>query len=195
MRNINLFVNWFDSKVRPEEFEFCYKQNLKIFDKVINFRDRPTFNDFFKYGARFDDEINVIANLDIYFNESIRLAKWIKEDNFYCLTRHEDDGKGNIITFKERYYGHPGDWSQDAWIFTGKKILEIDAPFMLGERGCDNHLAWLAKEAGFKVHNPCLDIMAIHRHNIDRSASMGRGERVGSKDKYIRVPIEKLRLL
>lgn len=160
-----------------------------IFDRVINLKGRPTFNDFFDVAALFPDDVNVISNLDIYFDESIELAKWIANYEVYCLTRWEDDQKGNIIRFKDRHYGHPGEWSQDAWIFTGG--VKVDAPFGLGYRGCDNHLAYLFTEKGLKVYNFSEDIRAIHVHNIDPSASMGRGEKVGD-NKYLNVPITRL---
>jgi hypothetical protein len=194
MRTANLFINWFDSEVRPQEFDYCLKKNLKVFDRIINIKGRPTFTDFFHVASKFPEDVNVIANLDIYFDESLELAQWITEDVAYCLTRHEDDGLGNIITFKEKHYGHPGEWSQDAWIFTGTKILDIKADFCLGERGCDNHIAYLFKEAGFEILNPAEDIRAIHCHTIDTSASMGRGERVGD-GKYLNVPLGKLKML
>ena len=197
MRKINLFINWFDSPVRPQEFDYCLKKNLVLFDRVINLNGRPTFTDFFmSAGLGYPDDINVIANLDIYFDETIRLTKWIESDTVYCLTRHESDGVGNLKTFKDAH-GHTGDWSQDAWVFTGINIVNVPAPFCPGERGCDNHLAWLFKEAGYKVLNPSIDIRAIHLHTVDRSASMGRGERVagGDGNKYLNVIPDNLKMV
>jgi len=193
MRKINLFCNWFESKVRPQEFDYCLKKNLMVFDRVINLKGRPTFKEFFADAGRFAEDVNVVANLDIYFDESIKLAKWITDDVVYCLTRWEDDGKGNICTFKEKHYGHPGEWSQDAWIFTGTKVQNIESGFCLGDRGCDNHLAWLFNQGGIKVQNPSEDIKAIHLHTIDSSASMGRGKKVGDGN-YMKVEIGKLKM-
>lgn len=192
MRNINLLINWFDSTVRPQEFDTCLKRNLRLFHRVVNLNGRPTFTDFFRCASKFPDDINVVANLDIYFDDTINLAQWIDQDTVYCLTRWEDTGS-RVIQFKDRHNGHPGEWTQDAWIFTGNRILEVCAPFCLGERGCDNHLAWLFKQAGFNVLNPSLDIRAIHLHNIDTGASMGRGERVGDGN-YLGVKPENIRM-
>ena len=188
MRNINLFVNWFDHPERGPEFDYCLKRNLAIFDRVINLKGRPTFNQFLDVAKRFNKDVNVIANLDIYFDETIRLSGWIAENEIYCLTRWEDDGIGNVISFADKHYGHPGDWSQDAWIFTG--IPDINLDFCMGEPGCDNHIAYLFTEAGYKVTNPSMTIKAIHIHNIDRDASRSRS-RVGD-GKYLNVPITKL---
>ena len=137
---INLFINWFQSKTRPNEFEYCLLKNLLIFDRVINLNGRPTFNEFFATMSKYPDDCNVIANLDIFFDKSIYLAKNIKKGVAYCITRHEWTGQ-KAVSFADYNYGHPGEWSQDAWVFTGNKILDIDAPFPLGYRGCDNYLA------------------------------------------------------
>jgi len=193
MKKINLWINWFDSPVRPQEFDYCLKRNLLVFDRIINLKDRPHFQTFFAEAGRYAEDINVVANLDIYFDQSIHLAKWITDDTIYCLTRHEDDGKGNICTFGEKHYGHPGEWSQDAWIFTGVKIQKVHAEFCMGERGCDNHLAYLFLEAGFNVSNPSEDIRAIHMHTIDPSASVNRGKKVGA-GKYNKVEICKIKM-
>jgi hypothetical protein len=194
MRNTNLFINWFESTVRPEEFDYCLKQNLKVFDRVVNLNGRPTFTDFFHATSKFLEDVNVIANLDIYFDESIKLAQWITQDCVYCLTRWEHRSGGEIQPFEKRHYGHPGEWSQDAWICTGNKILDIKADFTMGVGGCDNHLAYLLKEAGFKILNPSKEIRAIHKHDIDPSASRGRGTAVGDRTTRIAVPITELKM-
>ena len=193
MKKINLFTNWFESGVRPQEFDYCLKKNLMVFDRVINLNGKPTFQEFFEIAGRFAEDVNVVANLDIYFDQSIHLARWITDEVVYCLTRWEDDGKGNICTFAQRHYGHPGDWSQDAWIFTGVKVQQTDAQFCMGERGCDNHLAYLFTKIGLQVQNPCEDIRAIHVHNIDVMASKNRGKKV--KGDYLNVPIGKIQMV
>jgi len=181
-----LFVNWFDhpNLARAAEFDFCLKRNFQVFDKVVVLRGRPTFQDFFH---QFVPGINIIANLDIYFDETIELAKPSSLD-VYALTRHEDLGD-RIVTFADRHYGHPGEYSQDAWIFGD--YPDIIAPFCIGQRGCDNHLAYLLHEAGYRVTNPSMDIRAIHLHNIEPDASHDRGERVGD-GKYLPVKPSKL---
>jgi hypothetical protein len=194
MKKINLFTNWFESPVRPKEFDYCLKKNLMVFDRVINLKGRPTFQEFFANAGRFAEDVNVVANLDIYFDQSIELARWITEDQVYCLTRYEDDGAGNIQTFAQKHYGHPGEWSQDAWIFTGVNVQKIEANFHLGDRGCDNHLAYLFNEAGLIVQNPSEDIRAIHTHTIDVMASSKRGKKVG-KGHYLKVDIGKLKMV
>jgi len=194
MKKINLWTNWFESPVRPQEFDYCLKRNLMVFDRVINLKGRPMFKEFFANAGRFAEDVNVVANLDIYFDQTIKLARWITPDVVYCLTRHEDDGAGNICTFKEKHYGHPGEWSQDAWIFTGTEVQKTNAEFCLGDRGCDNHLAYLFTQVGLKVMNPSEDIKAIHMHTIDPSASMGRGKKVGD-GKYLKVDICKIKMI
>ena len=145
--------------------------------------------------VRFPDDVNVLANLDIYFDKTIEMAKWIKSDIAYCLTRWEDDGKGNLKTFAEKHGGYPGEWSQDAWVFTGDKIRDFKADFQLGKPGCDNHLAFLLNQAGFKLLNPALDIKAIHCHNyLVHESTNRRHEQVGD-GKYLKMDVTHLREL
>jgi hypothetical protein len=182
-----LFVNWFDhpNPARAAEFDKCLKRNFQVFERVVVLKGRPTFQDFFR---EFAPGINIIANLDIYFDETIELAN---PDSLevYALTRHEELPDGRIVTFADRHYGHPGEYSQDAWIFGEKP--DIFADFCIGQRGCDNHLAYLLHEAGYRVTNPSMDIRAIHLHNIEPDASHDRGDRVGN-GKYLPVKPSKL---
>jgi hypothetical protein len=106
------------------------------------------------------------------------------------MTRKENVGDGRIITFAQKSGGHPGEWSQDAWIFTGLKD-HVQADFRLGMRGCDNHLAYIMEKQGYRVRNPSLSIDVIHLHNVDRNASTNRGEKVGN-GLYIKVTPEEI---
>ena len=200
---INLFINYFEHPVlkRRLEYRYCFKKNLGLlndkcqFDRVISYQGRPTFATYFQEMSKFPEDCNVLANLDIYFDETIQLAKNIQPDSAYCITRHEYTGSGPV-TFAEYNYGHPGEWSQDCWVFTGNKILDLikDTQFPLGVRGCDNHLAWLLKYHGFKVLNPAKDIRVIHYHINEREES-GKRAKVGSPQKYMKVDLDHIRML
>ena len=63
----------------------------------------------------------------------------------------------------------------------------------MGDRGCDNHLAYLFNEVGLQVLNPSKDIRAIHLHTIDVMASSHRGKKVGD-GKYLKVAISNLKM-
>lgn len=194
---INLYQSWFDSPVRPQEFERCRAKNLELFDRVIYLKWWPTYSEFFREMMAHPEDINIVANLDIYFDkETFHLLKNIRPDVVYCLTRWDEQPDGELLTFSKRRGGHDGSWSQDAWVFKGfpttKDGFLLEADFKIGSRGCDNHIAWVLAENGYKLHNPSQDIKIIHVHNIDTNASYNRGERVGEHETRIPVPPSKL---
>lgn len=202
---INLFVNYYtvDDAERQNEIDFCFDQNLKNkhIDGVIIFSDRitrmlshnainkgdlipidrPTYQDFFNAASEYPDDINIIANSDIYFDETIELVKQIGENDAYCLTRWEYKD-GDIQPFF-RIHGAPAEWSQDCVIWKGvNRLKNVDKvwatnlitnqdeeiPYTLGHPGQENHMAWLLNNAGYNVSNPSTKIRAIHVHK-DRS--------------------------
>lgn len=188
---INLFINPFthENASRQKEIDFCMRKNVenKLIDKIIqvNKNSRSTYGDFFKIMSQYPNDINIIANLDIYFDETIELAKDIKTMECYALTRWENYN-GSVIDFNSRH-GRPSppQWSQDAWIFKGfpddkdfDTVVAINSksrsnetiPFSLGIPGCDNKIAAMLKEKKYNVTNPSLSIKAIHVHkNESRS--------------------------
>lgn len=187
----NLFINYFDhsNPARKKEIEFCLEKNEAntYIDKIIivNRNERAAYGDFFRAMSDYPKDVNIIANADIYFDETINLANGIKDSQCYALTRWENHN-GSIIEFTQRHNKRsaPPQWSQDAWIFRGStkpeyydnveairdnKIREM-IPFCLGIPGCDNKIAALLTEKGFKVTNPSKSIRAIHKHkNEDRT--------------------------
>lgn len=188
---INLFVNYFDhsNSERKKEIEFCLEKNEANdhIDKIIivNRNDRAAYGDFFRAMKAYPKDVNIIANSDIYFDDTVKLAEGIKDRQCYALTRWEEYN-GSIIEFAQRHNKRaaPPQWSQDAWIFRGATKPEpydiVEAvrdnkhreaiPFCLGIPGCDNKIAAMLKEKGFDVTNPSKSIRAIHKHkNEDRN--------------------------
>lgn len=193
---INLFINYYKAKTeeRQNEIDFCFQKNSrnKIIDRLILFSDlkdcalfcdevvnieRPTYQDFFDAANKYPNDINIIANSDIFFDETIELVKSIRENEVYCLTRWEWND-GNITDFN-KMHGAPHEWSQDAWIFKGacrlkdcSRVVAINQdtgkydtiPFTMGVPGCDNHISWKFKQAGYQPLNPSKTIKAIHVH-------------------------------
>lgn len=161
-----LFINYYkdSNPERQKELDYCLNMNLNnpLLDKIcalseydvpgaetILFRDRPTFNDFFSLANERAEpgDISIIANTDIYFENSLRYILQMGENEAFALSRTD-----NLS------------WdSQDAWIFRGP-IKKMDADFFMGRGGCDNRLAYEMARAGYKVSNPALTIKAIHLH-------------------------------
>src|SRR5689334_21979810 len=115
----------------------------RLFWTVKN--DRPTFKDFFSLINQVTDEddINIIANTDIYFDdESIWLIKkWLQKDECFALSRWDIYFDGKPQHFNRRD-------TADVWIFKGK-IKDIpDCDFTLGIPGCDNAICERIQRAG-----------------------------------------------
>lgn len=198
---LNLFLNVYIDKVdiRQRELEYCFQKNVdnpyidhiyafvseehegywrKRFPKpnkvtflMANFR--PTFSYYFSCMHDFPKDLNCISNTDIYFDETIGIAKnfdWVKYPNHcFALTRYDlrPASEYQGIKYAERieYYRHAD--SQDVWLMFGKpKPLGYDS-FPLGWRGCDNRIAHELRAAGYNVLNPSLNIRCIHVHNSE----------------------------
>lgn len=167
---INLFTNHYKcgEPKRQAELDFCLKTNINsgYFSEIINFSGRITYNDFFKHTARFPNDINILANADIYFNDTILKVKEMKDNECYCITRWELDEDGNICRFRDKHaYNKEAKekYSQDVWVIKGK-ARQVWGDFQLGRRGCDNRIAHELVMAHYKVSNPCEDIQCIHKH-------------------------------
>ena len=166
---INLFINHYNcgDKERQKELDFCLKTNREsgYFDNIINFEGRITYNDFFKETANYPEDINILANIDIYFNETILKVLEMRNNECYCITRWEED-KGDIVRFKDKHgYNNEAKerFSQDVWIIKGQ-VKKINGAFHLGVPGCDNRIAYEFTMARYQVSNPCDKIQCIHRH-------------------------------
>lgn len=163
---INLFINPYEEK-RPErkaELEFCMDNNMANghIGKIYQLDGRPTFQDFFNYinSVTTDNDVNIITNLDIYFDDTIKLAEQIKSNECYALSRWDVT---SITPFTILMYDQAG--SQDTWIFRGKVRDGMYADYPCGKMGCDNRLAHeLQHVAKYMTINPCRDIRCIHYH-------------------------------
>lgn len=188
---INLFINPFEcqDKIRDEEYKECLQRNVEnpLIDRIIFVREnsQATYSDFFLATKKYPEGINIISNLDIYFDQSLsRLLphtfqgkeyKGIQSNECYALTRWNIK-KGNAELFVEH-----GQWSQDVWIFKGAVDDRVKAPFGLGLWGCDNHVAYLIGQR-YRITNPSHSIRAFHLHNSDlRPDNKGR---VGTRSSY-----------
>ena len=173
----NLYISLFTSH-RQIEFNECIKHNLKVFDSVYVLNEgcehtginlpvtcRPTFRTFFKAVNHLTnpDDINVIANSDIYFKEAPIAPK---RNQCFALTRYEGD------VFKDMSD------SQDVWIFIGKINIPAYCDFHLGIRGCDNRIAKELLMIGYDVLNPSLTIKTYHIHT-DPTDHHASGKLVG----------------
>ncbi len=192
-----LLTTYFNPKTedRLNEFKTCFEMNIanNFIDKIIvfaesdsnaipsflkhdkvnvvSFEGRPKYSDFFKYAA---DNLEhgktiIIANTDIYFDETIALASRVNFSNILaCVSRWniDKDGSKNLQGC--------GD-SHDVWIFKNP-ISFPGSDIFLGISGCDTLLAIRASANGYTLINPSLSIIANHLHfSVERNNNLSDG--------------------
>jgi hypothetical protein len=164
LKQINLFVQVYDygNPDRQSELDSCLRINKGsgYFKKVIELKDRPTYQQLFHLTKSYPDDINIIANSDIFFDETILMTKFMDADDCYALSRW-DYSSGNLSVLFDR------NDSQDAWVFSGSVTKVVNCDFTMGVPGCDNRIAHCIKSAGYKVLNPSKTIHAIHLHETN----------------------------
>lgn len=176
---INLYISLYNS-YRNKELLHCLNKNLKnkYIDQIfvlneglklnntdiveVKINKKPIYNDFFKIINKFtsENDINIIANSDIYFDDSIKSVELIKNENCYALTRWNITKRG--LSF-ENCIG-----SQDVWIFKGE-IKNINGNIKLGVPGCDNRIAYEIAQAGYQLLNPSKEIIIYHYHYMQKT--------------------------
>jgi hypothetical protein len=158
--NSNLFekiILFCDSNCRP----LLEDNRLEFIDTL----KRSTYLDFFKTGNLYENKIIIIANSDIFFDESINLSeKYVKNgEEILALTRYEYNY--NKYQYKEDFKGMiMGCDSQDSWVYLSPLYIDnMDIDFGLGVPGCDNRIAYeLSKN--YIVKNPSFSIRTYHFH-------------------------------
>ena len=179
---VNLYTSLYQDKdiKRQKELLYCLNKNIEnplidniflivegevklpISDKLIIINSkRPTYRDFFdlvNQTVTTPNDISIVANTDIYFNETLQRLD-IHERQCVALSRW-DYRKEGLKLHNEKY-------SQDSWIFKGKIRNVRFADFYLGIPGCDNRIAYELNRAGYRMFNPATKIQSIHYHQSD----------------------------
>jgi hypothetical protein len=170
--------------MRNGEFLYCLHQNLgnDLIDSVYLFMEedaelyfdspkikkvirdkRPTYKDIFDFcNENLKDEICIVANADIIFDDTLRFFESIQmENNFYALSRWEistNDGKNWEI----EPYDNPA--SQDSWVFKTPVSTSDSMNYTMGKPGCDNKITHNMRELGYTCRNPGKKVITIHFH-------------------------------
>lgn len=215
---MNLYTTYYPSKSREKELDFCLEKNLnnRFIKRVYVFNQSekklkhkkiteikspnrcPSYQDFFNLFTKHPDEVNIIANSDIFFDTTIGLASNISQDKCYALTRTEYYSDGSTKNFEEVHgNGCPAHFSQDVWIFRGESKLQgievtialnnetkvyENVRFTIGIPGCDNVIAAHLKNA-YEVKNPYNQIICHHYHE-DQSRGRYTHRITGAKNKW-----------
>lgn len=183
---MNLLIEYFNSKnhIRNGEYLYSLHQNLGNehikniylfmeegnelnFDspkiKKVVLKQRPTYKDLFKFcNTNLKDQICVIANADIIFDETLRYFNGLNmEKTFYAISRWEistNDGKNWEI---EPYDNAA---SQDSWVFKTPIEVPENIDFHMGKPGCDNKITYEMRGVGYTCRNPGKKVVTIHFH-------------------------------
>lgn len=184
----NLFVEYIktDNQHRQSEYDFCLINNakLKYFDnifvitkeelpvfsskitKIYPFGERTKYQDIFNLEeASNPEDLNFIANSDIYFDYSILeldekvtdeiaigLSRWYPEDDHYFINGFHQNGRA-------------APESNDVWVWRGKSKVK-NGDFPIGYYSCDLRIMQCFVEAGYRVYNPAKDVRVWHKHKF-----------------------------
>lgn len=171
-----LLINWYidPNPARQAELQECLERNLEnmYIDRIVvltepdtplmkngriirvPFTGRPTYTDFFNAGNKYEG-VKVVANSDIYFDDSIVYAGEVMPGQVFALCRWDVTPKG--VKFLNNIN------SQDVWVWRDQ--VKVTTSMTLGRWGCDNHIAGLLHSEGYAVLSPSLTIKAYHLHN------------------------------
>lgn len=192
---MNLLIEYFTSPnaQRDSEYKTCIRENIKnnLIQKIIIFisdnskldiesgkieivklEKRPSFKFLFEYcNQNLNDEICIIANTDIFLDESIKyLTKDSLDNTFLALTRWDlvfNDNQWFVQFYNHPFRGGPtttGMLSQDTWIFKSPIVVDERSDFLMGKPGCDNRIVQILHENNYNVKNPSMQIITKHFH-------------------------------
>lgn len=143
-----------ETEYRNYELVTVHDGNMqnKHFTKIIRPSEWPTFAEMF---SLCEDGVNVLANADILFDDTIALAEKIKPGEVYALCRWQN---GSCWMRRD---------SQDVWIIRKAwkwPVVPHVGQHKIGLPGSDNRLAWELKQAGYRVLGPSSMIRCWHIH-------------------------------
>ncbi|MEK0368720.1 MAG: hypothetical protein QQN62_03830 [Nitrosopumilus sp.] len=168
------FENYDDSLSTLTEFD--YMRNNKV--KIINVDSFPNYSVLFDYAnENYKGEIVIVANADIYFDETLAKVENLKfKDNMMLfLTRYGIDNSGH------EFLQNTG--SFDSYIFRSP-VQSFYNGIMMGVLGCDSYLLQRAIEAGMKVYNPALSVNSYHHHSCGGKSESRNGFRYWDQEYY-----------
>jgi hypothetical protein len=188
MKKIIIFTPYYLSEDynRQIEIDLCLQNNISLneIDKIfliiddgtippinhqkltiININNRPTYKDWIDLTVKYaKNDISILANSDIYFDDSIVNLRKIFDNNkksFAAISRYEIYNDVPVL------HKNP-QWSQDAWCIDGEMTGYIDAKkylnIPLGIPRCDNKVAYIFSINSYAVINPCNFIKTFHMH-------------------------------
>ena len=156
---INRIYLFLEDENRPGTL-YC-KDTPKGKIKFIENCGRVTYSELFQFcNDNLSGESCIISNADIEFDDTLKIIYNEDLQNcFLCLSRWNRQEDGSLEYHREAD-------SQDCWIFRSPvpDLMTIECNFFMGQPGCDNRVAYVAKKSGMIPTNPSPVIRPIHRH-------------------------------
>jgi hypothetical protein len=128
---------------------------------IVNVGNQPTYYDMFKYSIdNLKNSICMISNSDIYLYKcDIKVLEQLhNKNNIFSLSRHENNFKCEVL----------GWGSHDAFLFKpcylNYEILE-GMNHVQNIAGSDDNIVNILCDNGFKLYNPCFEILIVHLHS------------------------------
>ena len=192
--DLNFLFNKIDNKYRKKV-------------KQINIESRLRYYDAFNYvNTYYKNNIIIVANLDIFFDNNInKLKNYDLTNKFFSISRYdlkEDynfNGNNEIKKFThEGLLGNPCIDSADTWVFESPINHGEKTKIMLGANGCDTVINYIMKyDYKYDVYNPINSIITIHYHlmtnkereNYNKNSIMTYGDKIYNTKKEFK-PLE-----
>ena len=206
---LTLFAQYYvpSDKKRLAEINACFKKNIEnpLVEKFIIFFEkesdlelipkysklekkvhpkRLTYSDWLKETQLLEDgSLSVLINSDIYLTKTIEvlnqhIVEIESQKRFIALSRHNPTANGLELNSNPH-------WTQDLWALVKPKegfsaSLLQESAFELGQPGCDNKIAYIFHSHGYRVINPCAQIVAVHlQENTERSYNRKQDKLLG----------------
>jgi hypothetical protein len=140
--------------------------------KIVNTGNegRLLASDAFRYASQnVRQDIAILVNLDIYFDESLGLLHGVDADlglfTAYFLSRYEVP-QNEATSLIGTQCGDKFQGSHDAVVFISPlpEALVERCQFALGSWGIESRLLWEFEQFGMIGRNPCFDIRSWHVH-------------------------------
>ena len=188
------------------KLDFLSSEEKNKINKVIIGKRLSYYDAFDFYNKNLSNSITILANADIYFDDSLHILKhlnWnIKQIVAPTRYEHSMESNDNLLygTFQDLNKGSPwvdaydeSVFTQDAWIWCTDKvnIPFDDCNFNLGTVGCDNYIATMFCKYDFTIISSSKYICCNHydhlsndHSNVKGGESFVREKRVGTFPEY-----------
>jgi len=155
-----IFPNWIEFKTTKVRRIDHTPDNRSKYDPY-----RTTYQQIFDLPeAKNKNDINILANADIIFTDTIsKIDKKLKNNIALGLSRWYLPNDTAYLARGHHMQGKAAPESNDVWIWKGECKVK-NAIFPIGYYACDGRIMQCFVEAGYRVYNPAKSIVTWHNH-------------------------------